>query len=140
MVLRAVGGMFTENLADEFFAQTSMAILDVDKIVHDKEKRQVLIPIARYPVIQREKALRRVLPYKQDRNRKISCLVTVNNVVDLKMRTHFEEEWKNTISIHMGISVSDEEIYLCSNEEMQGKHFFDLNIETDSLDIELRDI
>ena len=141
LYLKAFGGPFTENLFDEIEALTSGAELDVDLIEYDEESRHVVIPIIRFPIIPgQKKSFRKVTQYKQDKHQKIPCVVTIRNVTDSTVETHFEEGWERRVMLLFGIGVKGKRIFLYSVQETRGKHLFGLSIETDSLDVEIRDV
>ena len=141
LLLKAVGGPFTENIYDEFEALTDRAILDVDLIEYDEESRQVVIPLTRLPIVPgQKKVFRRITQYAQDKNQETACVVTVRNVTDFKMETFFEEDEDRKINLIFGITIKDNNVFMSSVQEVRGKHLFGLSIETNSLDIEIRDV
>ena len=141
ILLKAVGGPFTENFYNELEALTGSAELDVDLIEYDEESRQVTIPLNRFPIIPgQKKVFRKVTQYKQDKHQKIPCVVTIRNITDFTMETHIEDSWERKVMLLFGVGVKEKRIFLYSVQETKGKHLLELRMGTDSLDIEIRDV
>ena len=141
LLLKAVGGPFTENFFDEFEALTGRAILDVDLIEYDEEKEEVVIPLTRLPVVPgQRKVFRKVTQYKQVRQLATPSVVTIRNVKSLNMTTRFEEDEDRKVDLLFGIVIRGKEILVTSRQEDRGKHLLELKMEIDSLDIEIRDV
>jgi hypothetical protein len=141
LLLKAVGGPFTENLYDEIEGITDSAELDVDLIDYDEEARKVVIPLTRLPIVPgQKKVFRKVTPYKRDKHRKIPCVVTIKNVTGFSMETCFEEDRERQVNLLFGVVFKENRIIITSVQESRGKHLLEVEIAIDSLDIEIRDV
>jgi len=141
LLLKAVGGPFTENLYDEIGVLTDRAELDVDLIEYDEEAGKVVIPLTRLPIVPgQKKVFRKITQYAQDRQNNAPCVVIVRNVKSFTKETHFEEASDRKIQLIFGITIKDNTVFMNSVQEDRGKTIFRLTIEIDSLDIEIRDV
>jgi hypothetical protein len=140
LLLKAVGGPFTENIYDEIQAITDRAELDTSLIEYDEVSGCVVIPLTRFPVLPgQRKVFRKVTQYKQDK-KAIPCAVTIRNIKSMGMTSHLEEDEDSKINLIFGIAIENTKILLTSVQEDRGKIMFVLTIEIDSLDIEIRDV
>lgn len=139
MLLRCKGGPFTHNLKDEIEAITNRATLHSRDIEYDQNSRIVQIPITRFPITKKKKFLRKVTPYKQDKANGIDSLITIRNVKQFLPEEHLPSDYDDPVTLLFGIQVKEEEIYLSSAEEDRGTPLFQLTLEIEELDIEIKD-
>jgi hypothetical protein len=107
---------------------------------YDKESGVFSLPIIRYPLIGKRKFFGSITPYRRDRTKPISTLITVHNVTDCNI--HFFNPDFNLISVTLifGVTIRDNHIIINSAEEYHGKTCYLVQLTTQNIALELKDI
>ncbi len=118
---------------------TNNAALKPSDILYNEEKREVIFSFERYKI---EKFKKRFFCFYEiplyDKNSKISSTIIIKSIERCDI-INLTKEKVSEIKILFGVKIDKEEIYFCSVEEEKGKNLFEMKLNINDYDIELKD-
>lgn len=133
MYLRIISDFITKNLAEEISYITDRATLNLKGIKYDKKNGQVSLPIERLGLYRKRGFFKR-----HDRSIIIPSIIVVNNVTDCKIECNCKDI--SSILLLFGLKVKDNEIALCSADEVSGYTCYMMELKVSKIDLEIKDV
>jgi hypothetical protein len=140
MYLRVQGGPFSDNLVREIQTLTDSSTVYPGEERYDKESGVFSLPIIRYPIIGKRKFFGSFTPYRRDKTKPISTLLTVRNVTDCNVHI-FDPDYKLiSVTLIFGVTIRGNHVIINSAQEHRGHIYYIVSLTTKDLDLELKDI
>lgn len=106
--------------------------LRIAEVQYDPKEKTVCFPLERFPITGKS-----ILTVTRHAKTPVRCRVTFRNVTECKIEDR--TDGMEIVDLIFGLTLRQDEIYLCSSAEDRGTPCYEMTCRVSSLDIEIRD-